>query len=40
MKSFLSALERWASEQGKVVAELKIDSSIVKDILPDMIEIK
>jgi len=30
MESHLRALERWASEQGKVVVELKVDMTIMK----------
>jgi len=40
MESRLSALERWVSEQGKVVVELKADMEIIKESLPDMKEIK
>jgi len=40
LESQLSTLEIWASEQGKVLVELKADLSIVKDNLPDMKEIK
>lgn len=40
MESRVSGLERRVSEQGKVVAEMKNDLSIVKDNLPNMKEIK
>jgi len=32
-------LERWVSEQGKVLAELKADMAIMKESLLDMKEI-
>lgn len=38
-KSFVT-LERWVSEQGKVVVELKADMAIIKESLPDIKEIK
>jgi len=40
MESRVSALEKWASEQRKQIADLRTDMTLVKESLPDIREIK